>query len=71
MTIAEMQAELAVYIAARDKILLGGVSVKIGEMAITRANLETLEAKISQLRTDIYRATKGATVRFPRAPYNR
>lgn len=71
MTIAEMQSELTKYIAARDAILAGGVSVKVGEMQVNRASLEYIDRKIAQLRTDLYRATNGATVRLPRAQYNR
>lgn len=71
MTVAELNEELQIYIAARNQILHGGQSVKLGETVITRANLPEIEKHIAYLRTCITRATRGALVRFPRVMYGR
>lgn len=66
MTLAELQAELALYVAARNAILAGAQSYSINGRAVTRANLTDIEASISSLQARIGRKSRGgASIKAP------
>lgn len=50
MTLAEAQADLATYIAMRDRILTAGQSLGASGRTVNMPDLKTVEAKISELR---------------------
>lgn len=62
-TLSELEAELAKYEAARDKVL-NCQEWSTSEMRISRPNLEGIEKKITSLRFAIARA-KGQTTTYP------
>jgi len=57
-TLAELQAGLAKYKAARDRILLGQ-SYEVSGRKLTRANLRDVEARIAELEQRIAIAQSG------------
>jgi hypothetical protein len=52
--LTDLQADLALFVAARDKILLGE-AVTIGNMSLRRPQLPFVEKRIQELRFDISR----------------
>lgn len=69
-TVATLQAELTKYEAARDAILEGSQSYTVNGRSVTRANLETIERKITELqsRIDFLSTSSGSRVRRPLFP---
>jgi hypothetical protein len=66
MGLAELQADLAKYQAARDAILAGAQSYSINGRAVTRASLSDIEKTISALEARIGRQTRGgAAIKAP------
>lgn len=52
-TLYELQQDLAAYKSARDKILNGGQSVRLGDRRIDRGDLQEIERKIQSLESRV------------------
>lgn len=61
-TLADLQAELAVWKACRDAILFGAQSYSIAGRSLTRASLAEVRDKIDELETRISRKSNGPRV---------
>lgn len=64
MTLAEIDADLVVWTAARDAILVRGQSYTIDGRSLSRGDLETINAEIIRLRRLKDRAEAGGGVRI-------
>ena len=62
--LSDLQADLAIYIAARAKII-NGEEISIGNMRLRRSSLEFVEKKIKELRFDIARLQDGISHSLP------
>jgi len=58
-TLAELQAELVAYKAARDAILTGAQSYSIAGRSLTRADLAFVQGHIDGLESRIDRKSSG------------
>jgi hypothetical protein len=66
MGLADLQADLVKYKAARDAILAGAQSYSINGRAVTRASLPDIEKTISTLEARIGRVGRGgAAIKAP------
>lgn len=61
MSIAELQADLTAYKAARDAILSGAQSYSISGRSLTRANLDTIIKEIARIEARIGRVSRGGS----------
>lgn len=64
MTQSEIEADLAIYITARDKILTLGTAYTDKTGSITRADLPAIEKKIDGLRLALKSFSK-SSIRYP------
>jgi hypothetical protein len=61
-TTAEIQADLSSYRAARDTILNGAQTYKIGSRALTRGDLVEINREIRRLETRLAIAQNGGSI---------
>lgn len=62
-TLTDLQAELALYVTARNKIL-SGQEISIDKIHIRRANLKDVERRIQEINMQIARIN-GTNVTYP------
>jgi hypothetical protein len=62
-TLAELQADLVKYVAARDSILDAGQTTDIDGLRVEKARLDILEKKIKELRQEITLAGSSGRLR--------
>jgi hypothetical protein len=67
-TVAELTAELALWVAARNAILAGAQSYSINGRSLSRASLETIRDEIAALQSRIDAKNAGGRCRSPLFP---
>lgn len=65
--LTQLNADLAMYRAARDAILTGAQSYSVAGRSLTRANLDDIETQIARIEARIARctSTSGGLVKSP------
>lgn len=65
--LTQLNADLAMYRAARNAILTGAQSYSVAGRSLTRANLDDIETQIARIETRIARctSTSGGLVKSP------